>query len=96
MLVEVTLTVRFSRTSRFELSGSAPELITSVSEVEGGSVFRGRRGSVFCTASVSRGDFVVVGASLMLRVRTSGEVGFGATVNKSRLKREIVTGSADD
>lgn len=94
--MEVKLTVRSPNSSRLELSGSAPELIGPVSELEGASVFRGRRGSGVCTASISRAECGVVGAALMLSVSTSGEVGVGATVNKSRLKSEFVTGSADD
>lgn len=94
-LVDETLTVRFPNTS-FELSGSDPELITPASEVKGASVFRGRRRSGFWPASISRVDCGVAGASLMLSVSISGEVDFGATVNKSRLKNKFATGSADD
>lgn len=40
---------------------------------------------------------VAAGAgSLMLSDRTSAEVGSGATVNKSRLKYQCVTGSAEE
>ena len=87
-LVEDTLTVRFPNMSWVEPSGSDPEPITPVSEVEGASVFKGWKRSEFCTASVSRADCGVDDESLMLSVSTSWEVGFAAIVNKSRLKHE--------
>lgn len=93
--VEVTLAVRFPNTS-FELSGSDPEPITPVSAVKGASVFRGWRRSGIWKASIYREDCGVVGASLMLSVSISGEVGFGATAKKRRLMNKLATGSADD
>lgn len=67
----------------FELSGSDPEFTTAVSEVKGASVVGGGwRRSGFCITSTYREGCGVVGASLILSVSLSGEVGFGATVKK--------------
>lgn len=87
-LVEDTLTVRFPNMARVKPSGSDPEPITPVSDMEGASVFKGRRRSEFWTASVSTADCGVDEESSMLSISLSWEVGFAATVDKSRLKHE--------
>lgn len=88
-LVEVTLTVRSPGSSMPELSGSVPELRPPKSG--GASVFRGR-GRSGISFSWAGGE--VVCASLTFSASASGDVGLGATVNKSRLKSEFLTGSA--
>lgn len=76
MLLEVTfVTVSSPDMRRDEFSASSPEAITPESEIAGGSVFRGRRGSGVRSDPVSKTNTGVVGESLMLVVITSGAVG---------------------